>query len=197
MKIFVNIITTIRFTYALFLPILKNKISEVAFVINIAILFLTDSIDGILARKHKVQTLYGSIMDTIADKTLSIILLLMLTERYKILSIILLSEIIIAITNIIGKITGRKVESSIYGKIKMWLLSITIVIGYMSLFSIINKNILLICVGITSMFELIVIIDYIYTLVKQKEVVKHKYAIKNLSDLKYVLFDTDYYMQQI
>lgn len=53
MKIFVNIITTIRFTYALFLPILKNKISEVAFVINIAILFLTDSIDGILASKWK------------------------------------------------------------------------------------------------------------------------------------------------
>ena len=81
MKILVNVITTFRFLYTMILPILKGRISRLAFIINIALLFLTDFIDGALARKFKVQTLYGSVMDTIADKTLSIILIVLLIKK--------------------------------------------------------------------------------------------------------------------
>ena len=95
MKIFVNLITTFRFLYTLILPLLEQKISNRAFLINIIILFLTDSIDGFLARKFNVQTLYGSMMDTIADKGLSIILMILLVSRMKMLSIVLILEIFI------------------------------------------------------------------------------------------------------
>lgn len=102
MKIFVNLITTLRFVYTIFLPILKVKLDKEVFIVNIVILFLTDTIDGFLARKLKVQTLFGSIMDTIADKTLTIILLVILLDSMKMLSLILILEILIAFTNCIG-----------------------------------------------------------------------------------------------
>ena len=56
MKVLVNLITTLRFVYTLLLPLIKAKVSRNAFIINIVVLFLTDTIDGFLARKFKVQT---------------------------------------------------------------------------------------------------------------------------------------------
>lgn len=198
MKIFVNLMTTIRFAYTLILPILKLRISNTAFIINIVILFLTDSWDGILARKFKVQTLYGSVMDTIADKTLSIILLsMLLINKLDILSLVLLCEIIISIPNVIGMITGKKTKSSWIGKIKMWLLSITIVLSYLNYFDIVDYNVVIISSVITIILQLFAIHGYIRTLLSQKEIKQERKPINNLADLKYVLFDTDYYLSTI
>ena len=195
MKILVNLMTTIRFAYTLILPILKLKISQTAFVINIIILFLTDSWDGLLARKYKVQTLYGSVMDTVADKTLSIILLsMLLMDRMGILSVVLLCEIIISIPNILGMATGKKTKSSIIGKIKMWLLSITIVLSYLNYFNIVNYNIVIVSSVITRTMQLFAIYGYIKNLIIQKEIKQERKKIENIADLKYILFDTDYYM---
>ena len=195
MKILVNLMTTIRFVYTLILPILKLKISQTAFVINIIILFLTDSWDGLLARKYKVQTLYGSVMDTVADKTLSIILLsILLMDRMGILSVVLLCEIIISIPNILGMATGKKTKSSIIGKIKMWLLSITIVLSYLNYFNIVNYNIVIVSSVITITMQLFAIYGYIKNLIIQKEIKQERKKIENIADLKYILFDTDYYM---
>ena len=198
MKIFVNLLTTIRFAYTLILPILKLKISNTAFIINIVILFMTDSWDGILARKFKVQTLYGSVMDTIADKTLSIILLsMLLINKLDILSLVLLCEIIISVPNVIGMIAGKKTKSSWIGKIKMWLLSITIILSYLNYFNIVNYNIVIISSIITIILQLFAIYGYIKTLLSQKEIKQERKPINNLTDLKYVLFDTEYYLSTI
>ncbi len=197
MKIFVNLITTFRFGFTLILPILKTKISNVFFIINIIALFLTDSIDGILARKFKVQTLYGSMMDTVADKTLSIVLLLMLVKKVDILSIVLLCEILIAIINIVGMAIGKKTQSSLLGKAKMWVLSITIVLSYMNLFNIIDYSIVIFSSVITIIMQIFVTMDYIKSLIKQKGVVNKKQPIKNIQELRYILFDTKYYISTI
>lgn len=198
MKIFVNLLTTIRFAYTLILPLLKAKISNKAFLINIVILFFTDSLDGALARKFKVQTLYGSIMDTVADKALSIVLLLMLlVNKLDILSLVLLCEIIISIPNVIGIIASKKTGSSLLGKVKMWLLSITIVLSYFNYFEIIDYNIVLFSSIVTIILQVFVIFGYIKSLLKQKEVKIERKPIKNLEDLKYILFDTEYYMSSL
>ena len=56
-------------------------------------------------------------MDTIADKTLSIILLsMLLIDKLDILSLVLLCEIIISIPNVIAMIAGKKTKSSWIGK---------------------------------------------------------------------------------
>jgi len=194
MKILVNSITTIRFVYTLLLPLLVNNISSTAFIINIALLFSTDAIDGFLARKYKVQTLYGSMMDTIADKALSVILLIILINKINIVSMMLILELAIALINTIAYIKGKKPESSIFGKIKMWLISMTIMLGYLCHFDIINNSLVIAGTIITTTTQILVAIDYIKKMIKQKVKNKPVYAAKNLKEFKYMLFDTDYYM---
>jgi len=194
MKILVNSITTIRFVYTLLLPLLVNNISSTAFIINIALLFSTDAIDGFLARKYKVQTLYGSMMDTIADKALSVILLIILINKINIVSMMLILELAIALINTIAYIKGKKPESSIFGKIKMWLISMTIMLGYLCHFDIINNSLVIAGTIITTTTQILVAIDYIKKMIKKKVKNKPVYAAKNLKEFKYMLFDTDYYM---
>lgn len=199
MKFVVNLITTIRFLYALCLPILKLFISRKAFVINIIVLFFTDSIDGTLARKFKVQSLYGSFMDTIADKALiGILLIMLLVDSIDILLVMLIGEIIISIINIIGVLKGKKTNASLWGKIKMWLISATLVLCYAYRFDLININIVQLSVGMTCGMQILVIIGYMQNLKEQKPMkIKKKYEVKNKYDLKYILFDTDYYLNNV
>jgi phosphatidylglycerophosphate synthase len=110
MKILVNLITTMRFGYTLFLPLLKTKVAKDVFIVNIIILFLTDTLDGFLARKFKVQSLFGSLMDTIADKALTIILLVLLLSELRMLTGVLVLEILISLVNCIGMIMRKAYE---------------------------------------------------------------------------------------
>jgi len=167
------------------------------FIINIVILFLTDWVDGILARKYKVQTLFGSIMDTIADKTLCIILLLCLIGKQPFLSVLLLCEIAIAIINITGTLQGKKIQSQISGKIKMWFIAFTIIVSFLNTFKIIDNIFVTIGFTTTLIAEIITIIDYLKTIIKQKEIIETKSEIKNIGELKYILFDTDYYVSRL
>lgn len=197
MKVFVNLITTIRFIYTLALPILKVKVSKLAFIINIGILFLTDSIDGILARKFKVQTLYGSMMDTIADKSLCIMLLLLLVGNLELLTPVLIGEILIAIINVAATIKGKKTKSSLMGKTKMWLISITIVLSYMHYFNVVNYYIWATSLILTSIMQIATIINYIFRIRKQEDNTSQIYKTKNWQELKYILFDSDYYLSTL
>mgnify|MGYP002869811012 FL=1 len=190
MKVFVNCLTTFRFIFTLFLPFIKKYISNFSFISSIAVLFLTDFFDGKLARKYNVQTIYGSAMDTIADKTLSIVLLFMLVKDIPILVYILIFEIIIALINIIAFLQGKKTKSSYSGKVKMWFLAISIIIGFMNNFKMINNTILMITAFSTIIIQSITIIDYIKRLSHEK---KHQDRIK-WKDLKIILFDTNYYL---
>ena len=197
MKMFVNLITTIRFIYTLALPFLKVKVSKLAFIINIAILFITDSIDGILARKFKVQTLYGSIMDTIADKSLCIMLLLLLVGNLQLLTPVLIGEVIIAIINVVATINGKKTKSSMIGKTKMWLISITIVLSYMHYFNVCNYHIWATSLILTIAMQIATIINYIFRISKQENNTSQIYKTKNWEELKYILFDSDYYLNTL
>lgn len=194
MKVFVNFITTFRFLYTLILPLLEQKISNVAFLINIIVLFLTDSIDGILARRFKVQTLYGSIMDTIADKGLSIILMILLLGKIKILYAVLILEIIIAVISIYGIAKGNNIKSSMIGKFKMWLLSITIVFGFMNYFNTTKAELVYISAILTLIAQVLTIIGYAKILITNSNKLKQLHKVGNVNDLKYILFDTDYYI---
>lgn len=197
MKLFVNLITTMRFIYTLALPVLKVKVSKLAFIINIGILFITDSIDGILARKFKVQTLYGSMMDTIADKSLCIMLLLLLVGNLQILAPVLIGEVIIALINIVATIKGKKTKSSMMGKTKMWLISITIVLSYMYYFNVCNYYIWVASLVLTTAMQIATIINYIFRISKQENNTSQIYKTKNWEELKYILFDSDYYLNTL
>lgn len=197
MKILVNLITTFRFLYALILPVIKAKVSNLAFIVNIVVLLLSDSLDGILARKYKIQTLYGAIMDTLADKALGIILATILINDINLVIFVIINEILILLINGVALLFKKKTKSSIFGKIKMWGLSISIVLGYMHYFYSINLEIVNFSLVITIVLQIVTIINYCVSLIKQKSDYKTFKDAKENKNLKYLLFDTDYYMNNI
>lgn len=197
MKIFVNLITTLRFVYTLILPILQLKISNTAFIVNLVILFLTDTIDGFLARKFRVQTFYGSLMDTIADKTLSIVLLIILANHINILYVVLLCEILIALLNSFEMVRRKRTKSIIVGKIKMWFLAITIISGYLHYFNVIELQIVNYLCLITVAIQIVTYVSYVKYLESQKDNLREKPELKSAKDLKYILFNTDFYLNSI
>ena len=194
-KFFVNLLTTIRFISIIVLIIIFKKISHRLFIITISLLFLTDFIDGKLARKYKVQTIYGSNMDTIADKALSIGLIILLLKKNKYIYLVLLGEIIISIINILAKLQYKKTKSSLIGKIKTWFLSITIILSYINYFKLLKTIYILPYIIITSLTQIYCIVDYIIYLIKQKPAPTRE--IKSNKKILYKLFSTEYYLKTI
>lgn len=170
-KILVNLITTSRLLFSFFLLPLIPKLDKYMFLFIIIFLFLTDFIDGIIARTFQVQTLYGSTMDTIADKTLSIVLIIPLLN-IKSIWLILLGEITISAINTLGRLKRKSTKSSLSGKIKMWFLAITIILGYLHYYQIINLQLVIPFSIITNVIQTYVIIYYINYLKKQKQLKK-------------------------
>lgn len=88
---------------------------------------LTDLLDGRLARKWNVVSNKGAKLDAVADKIFAIGLLLSLIMIQKNLLLILILEIIIAITNLYYFYILNRTESLMIGKIKTTLLFTTII----------------------------------------------------------------------
>jgi len=196
MKVLVNVITTSRLFFTMFLPLLSTYVPNTTFIVIIAVLFFTDFLDGKLARHYKVQTLYGAYMDTLADKMLCIVLLLYLVGKFNIVSILAIGEVLIGIINIHALINGKKAKSSKLGKIKMWFISITIILNYMYYFKFISRTFIVISVIATLIMQIITLIDYIMIYKKQKSDKEHSiFKETEKQDLKYILFNTEYFLK--
>ena len=76
--IIVNFITSIRLIGSFVLPIIYYKCGINIASLIIIILFLTDAIDGFLARKLKVSTFFGCIIDAFEDLAVIAIIILIL-----------------------------------------------------------------------------------------------------------------------
>lgn len=196
MKLLVNLITTSRLLFTVILMIIYKSIPNYWFLICIAIIFSTDFIDGKLARKFHVETFFGSLMDTIADKVLNMALILPLISITKLFWILFILEFMILFINFIGIIYGKKIRALFLGKIKMWFIFGTIFLGYACIFNYLKSIYVIIGLVITLFLDLIVLGDYIMFLVKQDKN-KNRFKVRNLADLKYFLFDTDYYKKNL
>lgn len=192
MKILTNLITTSRLFLTIVLMCLYESIPNYLFLIFVALIFSTDFIDGKLARGFHVETFYGSLMDTVADKVLNIALLLPLIKITKWFYLLLALEVTILLVNTIGTIHGKKTRSLFLGKVKMWFIFFTIILGYATIFDYLKNVYALITLVLTIICEVIVIIDYIIFLLKQEKNT-NRFKIKSFDDLIYFLFDTDYY----
>ena len=129
-KVIVNIITGMRtIGTAAMLPIFIN-FGYLGAGISAILLFLTDFIDGYLARKLKVQSFFGSLLDGLSDKALGIICLLILSFSNPLFLTVILSELLILIINYKSIQRGNNAKSSIAGKIKTGLMGISIVSSF-------------------------------------------------------------------
>ena len=89
MKVFVNGLTLSRIIGTLLLPVLFTYCSPIITLTVIAILLSTDFFDGLLARKFKVQSLFGQVADQVADKVFGMVMLLIVASYYNLFYFIL------------------------------------------------------------------------------------------------------------
>lgn len=126
-KILVNMITGIRSlgTIAV-IPIFLNCGSFITALAASGFL-VTDCIDGFLARKLKVQSFFGSLLDALSDKTFGIICLLLLSTLNPIFLAVMGIELGIFAINYTSAQKDHNVKTSKVGRAKTLLLAGTIV----------------------------------------------------------------------
>lgn len=214
MKKFVNILTISRILATFVLPFVWNNLRPLYILIFVASVLITDFLDGLLARTFHVQSLFGTIMDVVADKVFGIVIIIILASHLPIYFIPLLLEVGIALINFTAAFLGATTKSSFLGKTKMWFLGAAIVLGIISIFGTnilefvgsgsiydffkaIYDNIdmfIFSSVFVSAGAEIMVITDYSRHIIKELKSKKThlKYEFKSINDLKVVLFDTDY-----
>lgn len=197
----VNLFTTIRLLGIFFLvPCYFWYNGKVLAITNI-ICFLTDFFDGFLARLFKASSFFGSLYDGLTDKAFIIVnfFILFLVTPLSLIPIFL--EISIMIIQYIRFRKKLNVRSNLLGKIKMWLIGITIISSNLFIFysssKVVYINYLLIFV---ILMEVMTIISYCcdFKDIQNKNVKefteKQKRKISKMS-FKELLFDYEFYME--
>lgn len=132
--IIVNSVTMTRVIGTFILPFVSQNMSPARLIIYIGLLLLTDAVDGLLARRLKASTVFGSILDATADKFLGIACLGVLAGKFPIMLCPIVTETIITIINTRGAVGGSTTDSSTLGKIKTWVLGLSIVLGFATVY---------------------------------------------------------------
>ncbi len=173
--IIVNLLTLIRIIGVfLLIPVYHYYGTFYVGVLSL-ICYLTDSLDGILARKFKASTFFGALFDGTADKLFTIMnfIVLYLITPYAIIPIII--ELLIVITLFYKYKNNLNLKSNIIGKSKVWVLAICVVL----IFLINNKyNIYLLIPAI--IMELLTLISYILEIIIPKNVKQFKIERKEI-----------------
>lgn len=129
--IIVNLLTSIRVVGVICLvPIYLNE-GGLAVAAWSVFCYLTDWIDGILARKFHAATFFGSVFDGAADKLFSLANLIILLAISKFAIFPILCEVIIVIIQTIKYNNNINVKSSMVGKAKTWVVSLTVIALYL------------------------------------------------------------------
>lgn len=191
--IIVNAITSLRIIGSAFLFPIYFKYGQNVMGIILTVLFLTDWIDGYLARKYNVSTFFGSIMDSICDKVMAIVscIILCFINKYFIISIIL--ELLIFFVNTFVLTQKGNIKSSLIGKGKMWVLSICVILGFF--LSKDGNAVVNLSIAIPAIIaELVTLYDYLKKGSKVKiEITTKKPNYKSFKEIKKMLFSPEFY----
>ena len=213
--IIVNTITIIRLIGAFLLPFIYHLHGPNITSIVIIFLFLSDTIDGLLARAFKLTTFFGSIMDASSDKILNIIAFIILGLEYSIMFAPLVIEIAILYTMYSTYRYGGNIQSSQVGKLKTIILDICVTFCFLLLslpafkldnvyinYLIDNTDNYIMALGIFILVAcLFALYDYLLKNNKAREnprcmVIKYEKKKKKPMKLIYKqLFDTNYYLK--
>lgn len=210
--IIVNLITFSRIIGSILLPIYYFNFGIKYMAILVAILFLTDLIDGKLSRYWKVESFLGSFLDSIGDKLFSFVMLAILTYEYPIVLLIILLELIIFVINTLAFKDNKNIQSSKLGKFKTTILDISVVLLYIysakdTLSIILPNNIIMflnnteisieyILTGVVVGIQLVTILDYKKSSLKQTTYEKiNKKDLKSFKEIFNMLTDRDFYIK--
>lgn len=126
-QILVNLITAIRSLGTIAIIPIFASCGALATGLAAMGFFLTDFIDGFLARKLKVQSFFGSLLDALSDKAFGIVCLVLLSTLNPIFLAIIGLELGIFAINYKNAQNNKNVKSSNAGKAKTLLLAATVV----------------------------------------------------------------------
>ena len=162
-----NLITLLRFftSLALFFYFTPDSFNTFTLVIIIALIGLSDSLDGIVARKFNLVTKLGTILDPFTDRVVFIILLFWLNTYIpsSILYSILIRELLVLLGSLYVLVTGAKIEVSNKGKVGTVLLFITVCLFVIN--SSVNIPFITQISIIVIIFYFYVAIEYLYNLI--------------------------------
>jgi len=205
-KIVVNGLSGMRIVGAMSMPVLFST-GNIPLIIGVlAGLFLTDFVDGKLARKWDVQTTGGALLDPLGDKVLvlAVILSLLGTQNYMLVPLFM--ELGISAINIERTLHNECVKSNMFGKVKTWFLSITLVLGAINVLNPEILNLVVSKLGIdyspsdivkraselTVAMQTLTAASYIQDSVSQKDVRSERIVeLKNARDILVRLFDEE------
>ena len=128
-------------------------------------IYLSDVLDGILARFWKVSTFFGALFDGAADKLFTIVNYIVLYIIVGDIALIpLLIEFLICIVQFMKYKFNMNIKSNIIGKVKVWFLALSIVLTFFvsDIDSLNNKNTLyLLTLSPGIIMEFLTLISYI------------------------------------
>ena len=162
-----NLITLFRFLSAIYLffnyePYIFNSYFLIALI---AVIGLSDSLDGIVARKFNLVSKLGIILDPLTDRIVFIILLFWLSPLIPINFIyaVLIREFLVLIGSIYVLITGSKINVSKKGKfgtVALFVLICLFVLNTEILVPFLNQLAVIVII-----FYFYVAIEYLYNLI--------------------------------
>jgi phosphatidylglycerophosphate synthase len=131
--IIVNILTTIRILGVIVLvPVYLIYGSGYTALLAMGCYF-TDFLDGIIARKFHASTFFGSAYDVLADKLFTCANLLVILSVTNFAIIPIFFEILIIIIGVAKYKRNINVQSTKMGKIKTWVMGLTVIAVYMAI----------------------------------------------------------------
>mgnify|MGYP004518516655 FL=1 len=126
-----NFVTLLRVIgiFAL-IPVYKIYGGFTTFMLS-ASCFLTDCIDGLMARELKSSTFFGSLFDALSDKAFLVINMILLMKISPLAIIPIIFELGIAYVQSVKYNKGMNIKSNMFGKVKMWVAGIVISLSYL------------------------------------------------------------------
>ncbi len=165
-----NLITISRLIVSIYLFLYYSlfDFSTSTLVILIAIIGISDSIDGIVARKFNQVSRLGTILDPVCDRTVFVLLLFWLFDIFPIWFFygVIIREILVLLGSIYVLFNTKTLSVSNYGKLG------TVLIFFSICFFVINftnDSILFIVFGgISLIFYYFVALEYLYRIIKDE-----------------------------
>ena len=173
-----NLITISRLliTIYIFLTFKPEDISSINLIILIAIIGISDSIDGIVARKFNLVSKLGIILDPVTDRIVFVLLIFWLASFFNInfLILLIIREILVSIGGLFVLKTQKTVKVSNKGKAGTALIFISLCLSVLdpALLNF-NSSIFITFVDFFLIFSLIfyyfVALEYLYNLINKNE----------------------------
>lgn len=146
---------------------------------------ITDTLDGVSARKHESTSQYGKILDQVTDKYFAGIVGINLLFINPIYIHTLIGELLIACINVCYKLKYPEldIKSTKVGKVKTWPLYITLALGFLSPINSTWLTISNISIVITSIAQLLTCASYVENNNKEVKNLKTKESIEEINQL--------------